>query len=591
MRPPAVTAAVRHLHGTTPDQVLLWSGAGASVEGPASLPTGPELTRRVFDAFFEKGALDRVMGYHQALGLTAYGACPSETGLPAARPPRLETALEAAVRARGDTVPSAFALLDDVRKAAPNRLHAFAADHIAVGGRHVTANFDACVEKAHEERHGAPPPDRAVHHFHGSFHASPDGAELGATLGRLASGFPDDEAERLQQVLHTHRGLLVYGYSGSDYFDVDRLVAALAPDGLSGLRVLWITHSGHTSHTLDADTIPLQTLLRAAGADVHVVCAPTADVLNALADTWALPRLPGATPRSPDTPALTVTDTERDHATFLLYGSLGLHREVRRLLRDGRTGTDDPRELRGARSRILWEAGRWNTLRRLWRDAPSDGPHALERAERIGASLWVQGRLLPAWWYLRGHAARAEEGSRYAYTLEETLGRVVEHMHRTPDLRPLARHLLRRNQAVRAPAPVDFRALHDVRDSLDGLRDGVPRTDDHARVSTVWFQETNDLQGILSYRHRLLRDRYDPDDVNLTDEVLRDSHDELTAANLLLGSAAGAWRTALLPGAHRVLTVREYVVALLALQYGWWHRFRLLAWFLPRRARHRWRHR
>ncbi|MFE0674819.1 hypothetical protein [Streptomyces sp. NPDC058867] len=587
MRPQGVTDAVRHLDGLSPAEVLVWSGAGASVEGPSSLPTGPELTRRVFDTFFEDGSLDRVMTYHQVLGLGAYGACPRDAGLPAARPPRLETALEAAVRARGDTSPSVFALLDDVSKAAPNRLHAFAADHIASGGRHVTANFDTCVERAHEERYAGPVPDRAVHHFHGSFLDGPDGERLGATLGRLSAGFPKREAARLRCELRGSRGMVVVGYSGSDYFDVDRLVAALPPEELRGLRVLWISHSGHEPHTLGADAVPLQALLRAAGADVRVVCAPTAEVLDALADSWGLPALPGPVRRTPRTPPLSVTDAERDHATFLLYQSLGLHREVRRLLREGRTGTDDPDELRRARSRILWEAGRWNTLRGLWRGAPARGPHALERAERIGAALWAQGRLLPAWWYLRRHARRADAGSKDSFALEETLGRVVEHMHRTPDLRPLARRLLSRAPAEPADAPVEFRALHDVRDSLDGLRRGVPRSQAHARDSTVWFQETNDLQGILSYRHRLLRDGYDAADPALTDEILRDRYDELTAANLFLGSAAGAWRTALLPGAHRVYSVREYLFALFALQYGWWHRFRLLAWFLPRRARHR----
>ncbi|MFE7857313.1 hypothetical protein [Streptomyces sp. NPDC057403] len=589
----ALTDAVQHLRGLAPRQVLLWSGAGISVEGPASLPTGPELTSRVFDTFFEDGALDRVMACHQVLGLRGASPCPVEAGLPGARPPRLETALEAAARARGNAVPSTFALLDDVRKAPPNRLHVFAADHIARGGRHVTANFDTCVEKAYEERHARPVPHGAVHHFHGSFDDSPNGERLGATLGRIASGFPDVEAERLRQALNAHGGLLVLGYSGSDYFDVDRLVAALTPNGLRGLRVLWVMHSGHPLHTPASDPVPLQRLLREAGAEVHVLCAPTADVVQALADTWGLPPLTGPERRVTAVPRLSVTDDERDRATFLLYKSLGLHREVRRLLREGRTGTTDPAELLDARSRVLWEAGRWNTLRRMWRAVPADGPHALTRAERIGASLWVQGRLLPAWWYLRRHAAWAEPGSQDAYALEETLGRVVEHMHRTPDLRPFARRLLRRIPAAdpSEPGPVAFRALHDVRDSLDALRRGTPRPHDHARRSTVWFQETNDLQGVLSYRHRSLRDGYDPADPLLTDEVLRERYDELIAANLFLGSTAGAWRTVLLPGAHRVCRLPEYLHALFTLQYGWWQRVRLLAWFLPRRARHRRRRR
>ena len=609
--PAAVAAAAALLADLRPDQVLVWSGAGISVEGPTSLPGGPELTRRVFDTFFEPSALSRVLTYHQVVGLRTSALCAYDTSLPAARLPRLETALDAAARARPDAVPGTFDILDDVREAHPNRLHAFAAGHLARGGRHLTANFDTCVERAYETRQGRPVPHDAVHHFHGSFADSPDGKDLGATLSLIRTGFPATERRLLLELLGRHRAVLVLGYSGSDYFDIDRFVAALPPDALRGLRVLWVMHAHHEPHTPDRDTVPVQTLLREAGADVHVLCGPTDLLVTEVARNWGLPALDPPPARTPATPTVPVTDAERHRATFLLYRSLGLHREVRRLLDAHGTGTEDPVELRAVNSELLWEDGAWNTLRRMWWRAPADGPDRHVRGERIGACLWAQGRLLPALLWLRGQRRHVTDGTEEAYALEETLNRVVEHMHRTPDLRPLARGLL-----ARMPAPPDapmtvpespdapeapqlaedqarfvaaFRALQDVRDSLEALRGGGPRADGtHADASTTWFQETGDLQGVLSYRHRALRDRPpEADESRGGDRPLRERYEQLITANLFLGSQAGAWRTALLPGAHRVFRVREFLFALATLQYGWWHRFRLCAWYLPRRVRHR----
>ncbi|MDQ0773931.1 hypothetical protein QF026_002397 [Streptomyces aurantiacus] len=595
-----VADATGLLAGLRPDQVLLWSGAGISVEGPTSLPSGPELTRRVFDTFFEAGALATVLTYHQVVGLHTNQLCAYDTGLPAPQLPRLETALDAAARARPDGSPDTFDILDDVRKAAPNRLHAFAADHIALGGRHVTANFDTCIEQAYETRQGRPVPDGAVHHFHGSFAHSPDNRELGATLSRIRTGFPEEEAERLYRLLRAHRAVIVIGYSGSDYFDVDQLVARLPSDGLRGLRLLWVMHSGHPAHVPDQDTVPLQFLLREAGADVHIVCGRTDQLLTQVARDWGLPAPADPLPRAPADPRLRVADAERHRASFLLYRSLGLHREVRRLMREGGTGADDPVEQRAVRSQLLWEAGAWNTLRRMWWHAPADGPDRYMRAERIGACLWAQGRLLPAWLWLRRQRPKVIDDPAAAYALEETVNRVIEHMHRTPDLRFLGRRLLNRMPAPRThdgtgPGNDEqqryetaFRALQDVRDSLDALRRGAPRADHrHAEQSSSWFRESGDLQGMLSYRHRVLRDGYRPDDRGAGDEALRESYGQLLTANLFLGSTAGAWRTVLLPGAHRVFSAHEFLFALTTLQYGWWHRFRLLAWYLPRRLRHR----
>jgi hypothetical protein len=51
-----------------------------------------------------------------------------------------------------------------------------------------------------------------------------------------------------------------------------------------------------------------------------------------------------------------------------------------------------------------------------------------------------------------------------------------------------------------------------------------------------------------------------------------------------VGSSAAAWRTILLPDADRVFSLREIATGALALEYGHWHRIRILVRSVVRRA-------
>ncbi len=147
-----------------PDRVVFWTGAGISFAAPTWAPGGITLVERALTSFFEPGFLSRLRGYYGALDL-------------ARKHPRLETVLDVVRRIHG--VDALADLLSDLRQAQPNELHRFFADHLNLGGRHITANFDTCIEACHAEN---------ITHFHGSFQ---DGADaLGATLARIQRGFP-----------------------------------------------------------------------------------------------------------------------------------------------------------------------------------------------------------------------------------------------------------------------------------------------------------------------------------------------------------------------------------------------------------------
>jgi hypothetical protein len=573
-----------------PGSVVVWSGAGVSVEGPASLPTGWELTRRVFGAFFDEDALETVLAHHRGVGWWQVAACPQDrNGRPGPRPPRLETVLGVAARVHGDD--AVHGILADAWDAEPNRMHGFFAAHLDRGGRHVTANFDACIERAADAWFPGWRSRGTVHHFHGSVADDLSGHLLGATLQRIEGGFDADQAAALRRMLPERGVLLVAGYSGSDFFDVDTAIAALPPSALAQVRVAWVFHSDHDWHRIDpAETgvPPLAGLLQQAGAQVDLACGPTSDLLGEIARRWGMAGLGPAAARTPRVPVIATGDTLRREATFQLYRELGLIGEVARLARPGAQPRTDRAQLWQARSEVLWEQGKWDVLRLMWRQPAA---RALIPAavcdERIGAALWVQGRLLPAYLWLTWHRRRCPDPG-LALMLAETEGRVIEHMARVPELRPLARRLAPRmiatlGSTTQAAGVHLYRRRNDLASSLRSIT-GTPRPATEAETSSRWFTEAGSLLAALNYRHRRYRDTYHA--AAITDAELADRYRELQQHFDSIGSPSGRWRTHLLPGAERVFPATEIIHGMLALQYGWWHRARLLTRYLALRIRH-----
>lgn len=560
------------LVSAAPADVTVLSGAGVSVEGPSSLPTGWELTERIFTAYFPAGTLNAVLLAHLDIGWTATQPCPADPASPEPKLPRLETVLGVVARVHGErAVDDSVA---DVARAVPNRLHRFLARHLAEGGGHLTANFDECVEKAAAALSLASP--GAVLHFHGA--TGPDGGVLGATLERIEKGFPLDLADRFLDELCARPALLVIGYSGSDFFDVDTAVHGLEAGALAGMRVLWLLHSAHAPHFVTDDEAlpPLVAGLRRAGARVDVLCGPTALVVESLSQAWGFPPLGPDSARRPNPPVLAADDSLREVAALELFLEVGMFKQVKTLLAPP-PAKASPALIRSATSAMLWELGRWNDLRRFWRRfRPGTEKERVERLERIGATWWVQGRLVPAYLWLTWHRRRAE--GEAVQVLAETEGRVLEHMLRTPDLAWFARLMVKKLlDVLRLPGQEagvrQYRTRSDLKSSLEHTVEGSPR-DGHASVSSEWFNQAGSLLAWVTYRHRTLRDTYDP---SLTAPELRTRYRELRDQYSALGSLSGAARTILLPGAQRVFTLREVLCDLRRLQFGPWHRIRIVA--------------
>lgn len=128
-------------------------------------------------------------------------------------------------------------------------------------------------------------------------------------------------------------------------------------------------------------------------------------------------------------------------------------------------------------------------------------PHL--RRERVGATLWEQGRLVPGWLWLSYHRRRLgpEQGTERLQFLE-TEGRVVLRMLRTPDLHWLGR---RRAPALRQHMEATGRevGLHlyvranDVANGLEAALGPPPSLESPERQESEgerWFLEAGGVR-------------------------------------------------------------------------------------------------
>jgi hypothetical protein len=215
------------LAGMAPRSVVFGSGAGISRDAPTGGPLGAELTKRVLDTYFVPGIYEDLQRRYRRLEVVDEQARP-----------RLETVLDTAVGTYGlELLTDA---LSDLVAASPNAHHAFFAEHLAAGGRHITANFDTCIERAR-----APVTQRPVH-FHGALDSGTSRAELealGRRLSVIENGLPARMQDQLDEFLASEdvQALVFVGYSGSDFFDAGPYLLQRGLRHLAGKVVAWLS--------------------------------------------------------------------------------------------------------------------------------------------------------------------------------------------------------------------------------------------------------------------------------------------------------------------------------------------------------------
>jgi hypothetical protein len=572
------------LRGVEPRCVVFWTGAGISADTPTCVPLGEELTRRALEYAFQPTCLDRIVDVYRSLRVTDRRELP-----------RLETVLDVVRRFVG--VDGLLDVLNDLVAPAPNDLHRFFAHHLASGGRHITANFDDCIERA-----GGTADPADLLHFHGSFAADPTGASLGATLGNIQSGFPVAIVERLRTTLAAPEVTTVVfvGYSDYDTFDVDPFLRSLAPErSLEGKTVVWIRflRSGDDTLTVNhssplarvADSLAL---LSEAGARCFDVHGDPRAVLAALAKQWRTPvsRLMPPPPRGHSAwhARLSTVADVRGAATVELYSMMGMRSDVRRMFAEHPPSTSS--ELQHAAEATAAD-GRYRDAAEQWRMAIV-GSSPADRARRelhVASCWWLQGRMLKAYRHLRRELVRAEEAGvsgEPLWHLVAITAYVFGHMRRRPLLRffPTARR--RRFLARRLP-PADPTSTYGPH--MDALlaaaRSRLGLADERSDERSLMFDEAEALHGMLNFRHASLRRRGRARDRREWPEPheYSDQQNDFRA----LGLNADVVRVPLLPGASRLFNPIDVWRGLSRPQFTPWHRLTLFGGYLLRYALHR----
>jgi hypothetical protein len=504
---------------------------------------GKTLVHRALKHAFLSDIADKLANYYRLLGIDRAS-------------PRLETVLQVVDAVHGEAVLGD--LLTDL-EAPSNSLHAFFADHLALGGRHVTMNFDTCIERAGTGQW----PDNALLHVHGRLGHE----ELGATLARIERGLPGEIRTRLGDLLLSPQvsSIVFVGYSGSDFFDVDPFLASLPQDSLSGRQVLWIEHCRHVEQVE-----PRRRQLRAlhdAGAQVREVHVLTAAALREIGKQWrASFNEKWGDPR-PWRPRVPVEAELKRRATIELFALMGLHREIDALL--------EPHDAHDweIQAQTRWAQGRYAEAGSAWEIARATASPAA-RSDRVGAVAWIRGEYRRARDVLVEALMEGDGSLEERLTLAETLARAYVHMRRSPDSFCLATPQLRAFVLDHLPDPVVLAKegkplgthLRNRVISARASLGGGPADDGGAVES---FGEYEALNAQLNYRQARLRADASraPVEAEKFHALRRDFE--------TIGAVGDAARAALLAGPF-IFQLRELRQATLQLQVTRRQRYRLL---------------
>ena len=552
-----------------PRDILFWTGSGVSLDVPTSLPSGAQLTERVADQFFLPGTLDTIRSYYRALEIVDAWGEPRQF-------PRLEFLLGVAETVYGDDTGE---VLSDMGSVKANWLHRFYAEHLALGGKHITANFDEAIEASMPTSSLR----KGVIHFHGSYDPN-DMDQLGMTIARIEQGLATGTTEAMRLALREAKVLVVAGYSGSDYFDVDPLIARMAAKGdISHLSVLWIAHSKtkNGGRVVDASfPLPMPRLLASGGCNVWWLEAPTRLVHEHIASLWGADIPDPAVRTRPVWQASWEPEkSQLSEASLQLWHSMGVPRETAALLQsyDG----DVPAGRCNVEALVAWLEGRYTDARGHWAACPErTTEEILHNRERIGATLWVSGRLLRAYWVLSRAIQYGHKNDVDVLAPRETISRVVEHMSRTPELRWLSRLLSRGVEAV-LPRPEEAQSTHaKVRFSdLQRVTNEQAPDLDQLGEFVEGLTQVESLNGLLNYRHRQLRDR-----VAAGESVDGAGYRKQWSQQTAIGAIGDAGRVMFLPGAERVFSWKEMRAATAAIQFSYWQRVRTYGYWCMHRV-------
>jgi hypothetical protein len=234
----------------------------------------------------------------------------------------------------------------------------------------------------------------------------------------------------------------------------------------------------------------------------------------------------------------------------------------------------------GTSADLAWAEGRYADARRLWRlqFAGSGRSNRLKRLERTAATLWVQGRLIPAYLVLSRALRQAPADTAETTLLAETALNVLRDMSRTPELRWFASE--RRHDRIAAMLPqtlagVGFHMQARLGPKLSRESAGPANT-----VSQSIFLEADALHPILNYRQASLRDR-----IREGERITAQEYQAHTGAFGYIGARGDGVRSMFIPGAPCAFGLRELLAGVSRMQVGFWQRARWIGRAILDKAR------
>lgn len=247
-----------------PGNMILFVGAGISIDEPTGLPLGKHLTTTLINHLLDQQTVKEVIG--------VFEKCSKILGR---NVPRLEHILDVACNtdsASNGTLTKPENLLNLFKDRRPNRYHQLIAKHLVERkGWVITTNFDNCIERAYfditgnqlpvhvlsqsnseklEVLHGSPDENWGLVKPHGTIEQGV--SNLGATLAKLIPSLPIPFRSLFNKIFDCADLIVVAGYSGSDHFDVnawirDRINSNHHP------RLIWLKHGNQDSEDGTSD--------------------------------------------------------------------------------------------------------------------------------------------------------------------------------------------------------------------------------------------------------------------------------------------------------------------------------------------------
>ncbi|HLM65874.1 MAG TPA: hypothetical protein VK358_00035, partial [Longimicrobium sp.] len=242
-----------------PSRLIVWAGAGISLDAPTRLPLGFGLTEFALEETCGTATSTRLFDlWESANEICSEG----DRRDPFSWRPRLESVLGGLSDLERDAVEPSLAFMPaftSFADAPPNAVHFSIASMVLGGASVFTANFDLCLQRAVRSLAGTADPfevdvsgsirryrlkpgvgEGEIVHFHG---AADDPEYLGATLGRIKQGLPEPFAV-LEDRLRAGSLLVMVGYSASDSFDVNPYFVRQPRAAWPASTLVYVRHEG-----------------------------------------------------------------------------------------------------------------------------------------------------------------------------------------------------------------------------------------------------------------------------------------------------------------------------------------------------------